>query len=232
MPNEAPSGYKLERKRSLTHFLIGIFGAAAIIGVMAKIFNFQAEIFGYVVTWQPVVLVGFLGEALVFIIMGMMREMQYVPVDEETEVEEEREPTGTGLEIESDVLGEAGEALTQEAQALAEELRSVREAISRQQEVYQELTSLHGVLREANADLSEHVGALESNMKSLREAYHEEIPMAREMVEIRGDLTNSSKELHAEMEEARTAVQTMQEEVASTAQRFAEFNRPGQANGA
>ena len=83
MPMEVPDGYKLERKWSLTHFLIGVFGATAILGVMAKIFSFEAEIFGYLVTWEPVVLVGFMGEALVFILMGTMREMQYVPVDEE-----------------------------------------------------------------------------------------------------------------------------------------------------
>ena len=83
MPMAAPDGYKLERKWSLTHFLIGVFGATAILGVMAKIFTFEAEIFGYLLTWKPVVLVGFMGEALVFILMGMMREMRYVPADEE-----------------------------------------------------------------------------------------------------------------------------------------------------
>jgi len=82
MPATAPEDYKLERRWSLTHFLIGIFGATAILGVMAKIFAFETEVFGYVLTWKPVVLVGFMGEALVFILMGMMREMQYVPAED------------------------------------------------------------------------------------------------------------------------------------------------------
>ena len=73
MPMAAPDGYKLERRWSLTHFLIGVFGATAILGVMAKIFTFEAEVFGYLLTWKPVVLVGFMGEALVFILIGRNR---------------------------------------------------------------------------------------------------------------------------------------------------------------
>lgn len=230
MATIAPAGYKLERTWSLTHFFIGIFGAAAIIGVMAKIFNFDAEIFGVLVTWKPIVLVGFIGEAIVFIIMGMMREMRYVPVGEE---EDGEEPAfeGAGLEGASALLGESGEELSQEARALARELRSVRTALSRQEEVYQELSALHGVLRRASDGLSEHVGALEDNMDTLQETYGEEIPIASDLLEIRGELAASSRELREQMDEARAAVAKMHEEVSATAERFADFNRPGLPNG-
>lgn len=230
MATIAPTGYKLERTWSLTHFFIGIFGAAAIIGVMAKIFNFEAHIFGMLVTWKPVVLVGFIGEAIVFIIMGMMREMRYVPVGEG---EEGAEPPleGGGLEEASALLGESGETLDREARALARELRSLRTALSRQEEVYQELSALHGVLKRASNGLSEHVGALEDNMTSLQETYEEELPIASDLLEIRGELASSSRELREKMDEARAAVGAMHEEVSATAERFADFNRPGLPNG-
>lgn len=231
MSTPVPSGYKLERTWSLTHFLIGIFGAAAIIGVMAKIFNFEAEIFGVLVTWKPVVLVGFVGEAIVFILMGMMREMRYVPVGEDEAEKQEPALSAGGIGEGAAALDEAGEKLTGEARALAQELQSVRAALARQEQVYEELSTLHSVLQRASSGLSEHVGALEDNMEALQETYAEEAPIASELLEIRGELANSSKELRAEMEEARSAVTSMQEEVSATAQRFAEFNRPSDSNG-
>jgi len=146
MPMAAPEDYKLERRWSLTHFLIGVFGATAILGVMAKIFTFEAEIFGYLLTWKPVVLVGFMGEAIVFILMGMMREMQYVPADDTEDASSTASsPAPDALEEEDSLSSElkgAEEQLSKEAKRLARQIRDIRKDLSGQITVLEEFNDL------------------------------------------------------------------------------------------
>lgn len=225
MPTAAPSGYKLERRWSLTHFLIGVFGATAILGVMAKIFNFQAEVFGYLVTWKPVVLVGFMGEAIVFILMGMMREMQYVAVDEE----DSRETTGLEGDVHSSDLKEAEETLTRETERLAEEIKSAHESLEEQIRAMEQLSTLREHLQQASESLSEQSGVLESNMEDLQTLYEAQIPMTQSVEEIQQKLAEESEELSNEIAETRKAMKALRTQFAQAARRFEQFNEPSPA---
>lgn len=148
-PSPLPTNYTLERRWSLTHFLIGLFGATAILGVMAKIFAFNAELFGVVITWKPVVLVGFLGEALVFILMGLTREMRYVPAaDDATDnasPASERPPPASPPTAE----------VRRESERLAQTLQTARKELS------DELTDTHRALAALRTQIARTAARLE-----------------------------------------------------------------------
>ena len=233
MPTAVPEGYKLERRWSLTHFLIGVFGATAILGVMAKIFTFEAEIFGYLLTWKPVVLVGFMGEALVFILMGMMREMQYVPADEEDDLS--NPPSGAqGLEEETSLepeLKSADEELTQEAERLAQRIRTLREELSQEIDVLEQFSTLRRNLQEAGDSLSGHSEALGANMEDLQALYDAQASIAQSIEEVQTELSEESKGLGKDIAETREAMRALRDQFAQAARRFEQFNKPLSANG-
>ena len=226
MPMEVPDGYKLERKWSLTHFLIGVFGATAILGVMAKIFSFEAEIFGYLVTWKPVVLVGFMGEALVFVLMGTMREMQYVPVDEE-DPQPSGETSGDGSErTPIPELENAEEKLTQEAEHLAKKIRTIRENLAEELDVFEELNTLRNNLEKAGDNLSDHSEALGANMEDLQDLHEAQFSIAKSLESVHHELSEESEGLSEEIAETRKAMRTLREQFAQAARRFDQFNQP------
>ena len=228
MPMATPENYKLERRWSLTHFLIGVFGATAILGVMAKIFTFEAEIFGYLLTWKPVVLVGFMGEALVFILMGMMREMQYVPADEEDDLS--TPPSGAqGLEEETSLepeLKSADEELTQEAERLAQRIRTLREELSQEIDVLEQFSTLRRNLQEAGDNLSDHSEALGANMEDLQALYDAQASIAQSIEEVQTELSEESKGLGKDIAETREAMRALRDQFAQAARRFEQFNKP------
>ena len=227
MPMAAPDGYKLERKWSLTHFLIGVFGATAILGVMAKIFTFEAEIFGYLLTWKPVVLVGFMGEALVFILMGMMREMRYVPADEEDAQSPSAQTDGEDPkrapvpELES-----AEEELTWEAERLAQKIQTIRESLAEELDVLEQFNTLRDNLEEAGDNLSAHSEALGTNMEDLQALYEAQTSIAQSIESVQRELSEESEGLSEEIAETRKAMRTLREQFAQAARRFEQFNQP------
>ena len=230
----APEDYKLERRWSLTHFLIGVFGATAILGVMAKIFTFEAQIFGYLVTWKPVVLVGFMGEALVFILMGMMREMQYVPADE---AEDPSKTSASGAEDAGQdaslapELKDADEELTEEARRLAERIRAVREELSEEIDVLEQFSTLRNNLQDAGESLSSHSEALGTNMDDLQSLYDAQTSIASSLEELQQELSEESKGLGTDIRETREAMQALRDQFDQAAQRFEQFNAPLSKNG-
>ena len=227
MPMAAPDGYKLERKWSLTHFLIGVFGATAILGVMAKIFTFEAEIFGYLLTWKPVVLIGFMGEALVFILMGMMREMRYVPADEEDAQSPSAQTDGEDPkrapvpELES-----AEEELTREAERLAQKIQTIRESLAEELDVLEQFNTLRDNLEEAGDSLSAHSEALGTNMEDLQALYEAQTSIAQSIESVQRELSEESEGLSEEIAETRKAMRTLREQFAQAARRFEQFNQP------
>ena len=233
MPTAVPEGYKLERRWSLTHFLIGVFGATAILGVMAKIFTFEAEIFGYLLTWRPIVLIGFTGEALVFILMGMMREMQYVPADEEDDLS--NSPSGAqGLEEETSLepeLKSADEKLTREAEHLAQRIRTLREELSQEIDVLEQFSTLRRNLQEAGDNLSGHSEALGANMEDLQALYDAQASIAQSIEEVQTELSEESKGLGKDIAETREAMRALRDQFAQAARRFEQFNKPLSTNG-
>ena len=228
MPMATPENYKLERRWSLTHFLIGVFGATAILGVMAKIFTFEAEIFGYLLTWKPVVLVGFMGEALVFILMGMMREMQYVPADEEDDLSNSSSGA-QGLEEETSLepeLKSADEELTREAERLAQRIRTLREELSQEIDVLEQFSTLRRNLQEAGDSLSGHSEALGANMEDLQALYDAQASIAQSIEEVQTELSEESKGLGKDIAETREAMRALRDQFAQAARRFKQFNKP------
>jgi ABC-type transporter Mla subunit MlaD len=229
MPTDVPDGYKLERQWSLTHFLIGVFGAMAILGVMAKIFTFETEIFGYLITWKPVVFIGFMGEACVFILMGMMREMQYVPVDDTEPPPKESSAAADVLEEDdalSSELKSAEEELSQEAKRLAQQIREVRKTLSGQIMVLEEFNELRDNLQEASDNLSAHSDMLGSSMEDLKTLYESQTAMVRSVEKVQKKLSEESEGLGDEIAETRKAMRTLREEFSEAAHRFEQFNAP------
>jgi methyl-accepting chemotaxis protein len=226
----APEDYKLERRWSLTHFLIGVFGATAILGVMAKIFTFEAEIFGYLLTWKPVVLVGFMGEAIVFILMGMMREMQYVPADDTEDASSTASsPTPDALEEEDSLSSElkgAEEQLSKEAKRLARQIRDIRKDLSGQITVLEEFNELRENLQKASDNLSDHSEMLGSSMEDLKSLYESQTAMVHSIEKVQKQLSEESEGLGDEIAQTRKAMRTLREEFAEAAHRFEQFNAP------
>lgn len=221
---EVPDGYKLERRWSLTHFLVGIFGAMAILGVMAKIFNFETEIFGFLITWKPVVFIGFIGEALVFILMGMMREMQYVPVDDE-----EASPGASNGELDdglSSELQNAEETLTEETERLAQQIQEIRRDLSGQIAVLEEFNELRKNLKQASGRLSDHSEMLGSSMDDLQNLYEAQTSMVQSVEKVQKTLSKESKGLGDEIAETRKAMRTLRTQFTQAARRFEQFNAP------
>lgn len=204
---DVPEGYKLERSWSLTQFLIGVFGATAILGVMAKIFNFETEIFGYLITWKPVVLIGFMGEALVFILMGMMREMRYVRVDEEEETAE------TSDADEDELFGpeftSAEEALTEETERLAQQIREIRRDLSGQIMVLEEFNELRENLHTASNTLSDHSDMLGESMEDLRDLYEAQTSMVRSVENVQKALSEEAQGLGEEFADTRSTMEDL-----------------------
>lgn len=224
-----PDDYKLERRWSLTHFLIGVFGATAILGVMAKIFTFEAEVFGYLVTWKPMVLVGFMGEAFVFILMGMMRELQYVPVAEEEEPSREAsagsEGSTNGEALESE-LKSAEQQLTQEAKRLARKIQAVREELAEQIDVLEQLGVLRRTLREASDTLSNHSDVLGANMEDLQALYKTQTSMVQSIEDAQKELSEEFEGLGDDVEETREAMRALRSQFTKAARRLEQFNEP------
>ncbi len=213
MPQSVPSGYKLERKWSPTHFAIGVFGALAILGVMAKIFAFEATVLGMTLTWKQFVLVGFMGEAMVFVIMGMMREMKYVPADGDGN------PSSGGAEGVPDVpdavkelgdhVGGAAEMLTQEAERLAEEMQNIRVALASQNDVYEELSKLRGRISKAASGLGEMTQVLEDEVNRSDGAMKAGVSFSKEVDELRGSLRKAGDSLMGQAEALDANVQDL-----------------------
>ena len=214
MPQSPPSGYKLERKWSPTHFAIGVFGALAILGVMAKIFAFEATVMGMTLTWKQFVLVGFMGEAMVFVIMGMMREMKYVPADGEGNA-----PSGGGAEGAQDVpdavkelgdhVGGAAEMLTQEAERLAEEMQNIRVALASQNDVYEELSKLRGRISKAASGLGDMTKVLEDEVNRSDGAMKAGVSFSEEVDELRSSLRKAGDSLMGQAEALDANVQDL-----------------------
>lgn len=206
-----PSGYKLERKWSATHFAIGVFGALAILGVMAKIFNFEAVVMGYTITWEPLVLIGFMGEAMVFIIMGMMREMKYVPADGEAGADGQpaRGAPSEAVQQLGDHVGGAAEQLTQEAERLAEEMQNIRVALASQNDVYEELSRLRGRISKAAGGLGEMTKALEDEVNRSDGAMKVGVSFAEEVEELRGSLRKAGSSLMQQAEALDANIQDL-----------------------
>ncbi len=212
MPQSVPSGYKLERKWSPTHFAIGVFGALAILGVMAKIFAFEATVLGMTLTWKQFVLVGFMGEALVFVIMGMMREMKYVPANGDDA------PSGGAREVQDvpdavkelgDHVGGAAEMLTQEAERLAEEMQNIRVALASQNDVYEELSKLRGRISKAASGLGDMTKVLEDEVNRSDGAMKAGVSFSEEVDELRSSLRKAGDSLMGQAEALDANVQDL-----------------------
>ena len=227
MPVLNPSNYKLERRWSFTHFLIGVFGATAILGVMAKIFTFEAEIFGYLITWKPIAIVGFFGEAFVFVLMGMMRELRYVPIDDEDDQPKEfvRESTDDGSSP-SPVPKEAEQELTRETERLAQQIQTAREKLAEEIDVLEQFRALREDLQEAGDSLSSHSEALGANMEDLQALHNTQTSLAQLTDQLQQELSENSKGLGEEIAETREAMRALREQFAQAARRFEQFNKP------
>lgn len=208
MPMSPPSGYKLERKWSATHFAIGLFGATAIIGVLAKIFNFEASLMGLIISWKPLVLLGFLGEAMVFIIMGMMREMQYVPTDGDETTSAHGDVPDSVRHL-GDHVGGVAEQLTQEAEHLATEMETIRAALAGQNDVYEELSGLRGRISKAASGLGAMTSALEDEVNRSDGAMKVGISFSEEVDQLRGSLREAGSSLMKQAEALDANIQDL-----------------------
>ena len=223
----------MDRLRSVLGFLIGIFGALAILGVFFKIIKYEFLGFG----WEEFMIAGFIGEAAAFVIMGVFELFGAFGRNKEMVTEEQAHPL-------------APDTLSQEQMnaVLRERMEDVaNEVTSSFRTMMQDLTqSYQQVLGESvRGDLDQIVTSMASETQRFGDemrALGDEMGRAQKAVQgmrgeldkvVTGDLAtdaerlgNGMKHLGGEMEHAGASVERIRADLDEMATRFRGFNAP------
>lgn len=228
-----------KRLTRFLEFLIGIFGALAIIGVFFKIQKWP--------NYEIYMIVGFMGEAAAFVIMGVFSLMEgFTSDDSEGAVPSAAREGGTGgtaalaqlreasvgedLQEAMDALGQEVHHFGEEVRAMSTELGEARQAVRGMQAEMQGMAD--GSLAADATQLGESIrrlGQKMSEMGSSMEAAHRTVQAACDALgrvggsDLAGDaerlekgmslLSEEVHEMGAEMGPARRAVQDMRTEL-------------------
>ena len=207
---EAMQSARMARINGIVGLLVGVFGAIAIIGVLAKVAKLP--------NWEPIMMVGFLGEAAAFLIMGVIA---FVSARQQAKYAEEFGVAGpTEGEVMSTGYG---------SPEYAEELHT---AIKEQ--VKTEVSRIMGTIGEDLEAVSARFGEDSANFSNeFRQMLMEQVApqiatdlgqLTHQMSSAMGALgedvqrvTDEMRGMSAEMEQARGAVGTMREQLLASA---------------
>ena len=224
----------LDRLRSVLGFLIGIFGALAILGVFFKIIKYEFLGIG----WETFMVAGFIGEALAFVVMGIFELFGAFQRNKEVVVEDERAhmlaPEPLSQEQMNAVLRERMEEVADEVTA---SFRTMMQDLTRS---YHQVLgeSIRGDLDEIVSSMAQETQRFGDEMRALGEemgrAQHAVHGMRGELDKVvTGDLANDAerlgsgmKRLGGEMEHAGSAVERIRADLDEMATRFRGFNSP------
>jgi len=218
--------YELPYKRwQLDQFFIGLFGALAVFGVLMKLW--KEPFWGLVspetgkLLFEIFMPIGFLGESIVFIIMGFMKGDAHVSID-----------TGNFDQYMEDEGG-SGESVTVNLEMPDSLTELIEERASRQLDGrVAELTNLlvedvektRGLLVETN-DINDKI----QNMTNSLTAFTENIVKAGSSIEELGNIdsraiTEHTETVSANLENTKAELSTLQEEMRKLSERFKRFN--------
>lgn len=223
----------VDRLRSILGFLIGIFGALAILGVFFKIIKYEFLGLG----WETFMVAGFIGEAAAFVVMGVF-ELFGAFQRNKGVVEDERAHM---LAPDSLSQEQMNAMLRQRMEDVADEVTGSFRAMM------QDLTnSYHKVLGESvRGDLDQIVASMAQETQRFGDgmrALGEEMERAQHAVHgmrneldkvVTGDLAADAerlgtgmKRLGGEMEHAGSSVERIRADLDEMATRFRGFNAP------
>lgn len=194
--------------QGIISLFVGIFGAVAIFGVLAKVAKFA--------NWEPIMMVGFVGEALAFIVMGAVafwNSLKFKAYEGEDEV------------LEAEQIGFTGYGSPEYAEELHTAIKEqVRTEVSRiMGSLGEDLEAVSARFGEDSASFSqefrrmlmEQVAPQMAN--DLGQLTHQ---MGQAMGELGQDVqrvTDEMRGMSSEMEQARGAVGTMREQLTASA---------------
>ncbi|TNE72691.1 hypothetical protein EP331_06730 [bacterium] len=219
--------YFTYRKFKLDSFFVGLFGAAAVFGVLLKIW--KKPFWGMVSPETGVALydifmpIGFLGEAIVFIIMGFMKGDAFIEVypDEQDQAEGEEEtahehggivvnmqlPDSLKDLIEEKVASQLDDKMSELSKLLVSDVEKTRNLLS-------ETNTVNSKILDVASSLSD----LSGKIKSMNDTFG-----ALEKLNAAG-LSDNASSVSERLASANNELKTFEEEMKKLASRFKNFN--------
>lgn len=211
--------YILSFTTKVLGFFIGVFGAAAILGVFFKIWdNPVAAEYS-----EPFMIIGFLGEAGAFIIMGILELVQAFFMDAPDEAEGDAATTsGDGAAVVQAAQGPAPSASARKMmeKKVNDDLNVMMSALGK------EIKQFGGEIHDMAGEMKRARVAVKDMRTKLSEV------ASGELAEDASRLGEGMRTLGNEMEGAGSTVEEMRSDLDEMLSRFRTFNDPGSGNGA
>ncbi len=218
--------YFTYRKFKLDSFFVGLFGAMAVFGVLLKIW--KKPFWGAVspetgqTMYEIFMPVGFLGEAIVFIIMGFMKGDAFIEVypDEQDQADEEEVASSHDGIIVNMQLPESLKELIEEkvSTQLDGKVSELTKLLVSDVEKTRNLLSETNTINTKILDVASSLGDLSGKIKTVSESLG-----AFEKVNAAG-LSENASNVSERLSSANTELKTFEEEMKKLAARFKNFN--------
>jgi hypothetical protein len=212
MPSSNRKEYILSFTTKVLGFFIGVFGAAAILGVFFKIWDnpIAAEYS------EPFMIIGFLGEAGAFIIMGILELVQAFFMDAPDEVEGESSAAGGDGAVVQSAQGPAPSASARKMmeKKVNDDLNVMMSALGK------EIKQFGGEIHDMAGEMKRARVAVKDMRTKLSEV------ASGELAEDAGRLGEGMRTLGSEMEGAGSTVEEMRNDLDEMLSRFRTFNSP------
>lgn len=218
MAAESRKEYILSFTTKVLGFFIGVFGAAAILGVFFKIWdNPVAAEYS-----EPFMIIGFLGEAGAFIIMGILELVQAFFMDAPDEDEAGSVSGGDGAAVVQSAQGPAPSASARKMmeKKVNDDLNVMMNALGK------EIKQFGGEIHDMAGEMKRARVAVKDMRTKLAEV------ASGELAEDASRLGEGMRTLGTEMEGAGSTVEEMRSDLDEMLSRFRTFNNPSAGNGA
>ena len=219
--------YFTYRSFKLDSFFVGFFGASAVFGVLLKIW--KKPFWGMVTpeTGQAMydffMPVGFLGEAVVFIIMGFMKGDAYIEVypdeQDETDHTEDESSHGGGVVVNMQLPDSLKEMIEEKvAASLDVKVSELTNLLVSDIEKTRNLLTDTNQVNTRIVEVANSLGDLTSKIKTVGDALGEFGNVNS------GDLSKNAASVSDRLSSANTELKTFEEEMKKLASRFKNFN--------
>ena len=194
--------------QGIISLFVGIFGAIAIFGVLAKVAKFG--------NWEPIMMVGFIGEALAFLVMGAVALWNGFKFKEYVTEEEAFESTQVGFtgygspeyadELHTAIKEQVRTEVSRIMGSLGEDLEAVSSRFGEDSASFtREFRQM--LMEQVAPQMANDLGQLTHQMSQAMGALGEDVQR----------VTDEMRGMSSEMEQARGAVGTMREQLLASA---------------
>lgn len=218
--------YFTYRKFKLDSFFVGLFGALAVLGVLLKIW--KKPFWGLVspetghAMYEIFMPIGFLGEAIVFIIMGFMKGEAFIEVypDEQDQVDEsealsEHERIVVNMQLPDSLKELIEEKVSAQLDGKVSELTKLLVAdVEKTRNLLNETNTINSKILDVASSLSDLSGKIKSVSESL--GAFESVNAA--------SLSENASNVSERLLSANTELKVFEEEMKKLAARFKNFN--------